>query len=261
MSLRPSALTGAPIFHIAAVCLLLLGASLTGPAPVLAQTLVAASNSQMVRNFDEIALRNEHQRLRNPRITKWMQPLRVYIRADVAPGQYARRDLRAQFKRLQRLTGLPVRFVPNRAAANFYVIFTNLDRFARTIRATLRPARPRLARKLARADCVGVFSRNLRSSEIVAATVIIPVDHAFQRGIMHRCIVEETTQVMGLPNDSARIDITLFNDRARRDDLTRHDELLLRVLYHPAMRPGLNRAAALAVARRIMPTVRRKYGY
>lgn len=226
-----------------------------------AQGRVPINDAEVVRNFEEIALRNEHRRLRNPRVTKWLGPLRVFVREDIHPGRFALEDLKKQFARISRLTGLPARFVGNSSSANFIVVFTRLERFGSVIQATLRPAQPRLASRLARADCVGVFSRNLQTSEIVSATVIIPVDHANERGIMYRCIVEETTQVMGLPNDSTRIDITLFNDRSRLDDITPHDELLLRMLYHPAMRPGLNRQSAMAVARRIVGPLRRQYGY
>ncbi|HBQ44629.1 MAG TPA: hypothetical protein DD716_03140, partial [Thiomicrospira sp.] len=50
-------------------------------------------------------------------------------------------------------------------------------------------------------NCMATINTNSQS-EIQSATVIIPIDHAMSRGLLVSCIVEELTQVMGLPNDS-----------------------------------------------------------
>ena len=70
-------------------------------------------------------------------------------------------------------------------------------------------------------------------------------------------IVEETTQSMGLPNDYKEVYPSVFNDSSRLDDLTEHDILLLRLLYDPRMKAGMKRDEALAVAREILPELRR----
>ena len=87
---------------VAALCACIGLVALSMPlsaGPAAAQHRVKLNNAEIVRNFDEIALRNEHRRLRNPRITKWRAPLRVYIRAEVGPGRFAREDLKKQFAR------------------------------------------------------------------------------------------------------------------------------------------------------------------
>ena len=38
-----------------------------------------------------------------------------------------------------------------------------------------------------------------------------------------------------------------------------HDAFLLRLLYHPALRPGMKRRAAMAAARAVLPAVRRRF--
>lgn len=218
------------------------------------------SDAQIVRNFDIIALRTEHVRLRDPKITKWRRPIRYFVQRDVAIESVIAKDLRDHMQRLARLTGLPFSEVEQRSAANFVVVFTRMSLFPQRIREYLRPYRPALARRLGQAACIGIFSRSTRTNEIVRGVAIIPVDFARERGILYGCIVEETTQLMGLPNDSGDVYPSIFNDHSRLDDLSWHDELLLRLLYHPAMRVGMKRGPALAVARRILPSLRQQMG-
>ena len=53
------------------------------------------------------------------------------------------------------------------------------------------------------------------------------------------CLHEELTQGLGLPNDSPRARPSIFNDDEEFAFLTDHDEMLLRILYDPALRPGM----------------------
>jgi hypothetical protein len=58
-------------------------------------------------------------------------------------------------------------------------------------------------------------------------------------------------QGLGLPNDSPTARPTIFNDDEEFALLTRHDELLLRILYDRRLQPGLEPAEARAPVRRI----------
>ena len=227
-------------------------------SPVAAQSRL--SNAQIVRNFDVIALRNEHVRLRDPRITKWRRPIRYFIQRDVPIEPIITKDLRDHMRRLATLTRLPIQEVDQRTTANFIIIFTRMSLFPQRIREHLRPFRPALAQRLSRAACIGIFRRVTGTNEIVRGVAIIPVDFARERGILYGCIVEETTQLMGLPNDSSDVYPSIFNDQSKLDDLTWHDKLLLRLLYHPAMKVGTDRLRALAIARRILPALRAQTG-
>jgi hypothetical protein len=50
---------------------------------------------------------------------------------------------------------------------------------------------------------------------------------------------EEIAQGLGLPNDSPAARPSIFNDDEEFALLTRHDELLLRILYDRRLRPGM----------------------
>jgi len=56
---------------------------------------------------------------------------------------------------------------------------------------------------------------------------------------------------MGLSNDSPDARPSIFNDDEEFALLTRHDELLLQILYDRRLRPGMTEAEAAPIVRRI----------
>jgi hypothetical protein len=79
-----------------------------------------------------------------------------------------------------------------------------------------------------------------KKNHISQATVIIPVDRARAHAKLLACIVEELTQVMGLPNDSDRVFPSIFNDKSTEDYLSGLDFILLKLLYHPSLHAGMD---------------------
>jgi len=75
--------------------------------------------------------------------------------------------------------------------------------------------------------------------EIKKAIVIIPVDQARMHGKLVSCVVEEITQILGLPNDSERAYPSIFNDKTPESLLSGLDYLLLKALYNDAIKPGM----------------------
>ena len=58
------------------------------------------------------------------------------------------------------------------------------------------------------------------------------------------CLEEEISQSLGLVRDDPTVRPSIFNDDEEFALLTRHDELLLQILYDPALAPGMDRATA-----------------
>ncbi len=88
-----------------------------------------------------------------------------------------------------------------------------------------------------------------RPNLIGAAMVVIGAE---TRGLLRRaCLHEEIVQALGLANDHHGVRPSIFNDDGEFALLTRHDELLLRMLYDPRLEPGMTAAEAMPVARRI----------
>jgi len=96
--------------------------------------------------------------------------------------------------------------------------------------------------------CFGIYSVN-GGSEIKRAIIGIPTDRATSMGKLPACIVEEMTQVLGLPNDSDDISPSIFNDHSIDDALTALDRMLVRILYDPTIYVGMPRDEALVQAR------------
>jgi len=69
-----------------------------------------------------------------------------------------------------------------------------------------------------------------------------------------QCMIEEMSQLLGLQNDSDIVENSLWRnaleDKAKR--LTYHDAIILRTLYDFRIKPGMPRAQALPIARRII---------
>ena len=89
--------------------------------------------------------------------------------------------------------------------------------------------------------CAGNFRGGVWSHPdpylIRTASVFIP---NVKSTLFSRCVVEELTQVLGLPNDIPDSPITRFNERLDGPpELTIFDQLFLRILYNPTVTPGL----------------------
>ncbi|WP_321499283.1 DUF2927 domain-containing protein [Breoghania sp.] len=72
---------------------------------------------------------------------------------------------------------------------------------------------------------------------ISASTAVIVSDEGDH--LFRRCLVEEILQGLGPMNDDDRLDDSVFNDRSQHDTFTRFDQLILNMLYHPDIKPGM----------------------
>ncbi len=219
------------------------------------------SNAEILRNFDVIAFQNEMRHIENPRVTKWIGPITVYKQFDVEVTSETEDFLDRHMERLADVTRLDISYVNELSAANFQIIFTRRADYMATALKHMKPGRRGIAkgvaRRLRQTNCLGVIAVKPSTGEIERAIVVIPVDHARARGILTRCIVEETTQALGLPNDFDDANPSVFNDTSRLKDLSAHDILLLRLLYHPELEVGTPRRDALLTAARLLPLLRR----
>lgn len=135
------------------------------------------------------------------------------------------------------------RFTKAPAAEARLEIFLTRQRDWRTLVTDRLGARA--AANLHGAVCLANYSAP--GGVITAAQVFIPVDQARMQGKLVSCVVEEITQIMGLPNDSEAVFPSIFNDRTPDDLLTPLDWVLIKLLYHPDLAPGMT-ASQSAVA-------------
>ena len=229
------------------------------------------TSNMLVENFVRIALFDEYtvvdgRLVGRPTPTvlrRWTAPVRMRMEFDdlVPPPQRSQdlRDVREYAERLGDLTSHPVRMIdPDRPAseANFHVLVLHEDT-RRDYGGRLRELVPGIDDLTVRTitemptsvSCLVVaFTREGTNSYRDAIAVVRAELPELTR---LSCYHEELAQGLGLPNDSDDARPSIFNDTEEFALLTRHDEMLLRMLYDSRLRPGMDAAEARPILRRI----------
>lgn len=217
----------------------------------------------LAESFMEIAMRSEYQlggggMVRSSQglpLRRWEQPVRISVSfgPSVPQGQQAqdRSVVNAVASRLARATGHSIRTVGS--SANFHVLVLS-DAEIGAIGPHLRQLVPGISN--AAVGAVRRMSRNTLCM-MVALPAANPADGYAQAVAIVRaehpprmrrsCIEEELAQGMGLPNDSRDAWPSIFNDDEEFGVLTRHDELLLRLLYNRQLSAGMTARDVAAI--------------
>jgi len=224
------------------------------------------SDERIIEDFVTIALGREYDadEARAGRLIRWTRPLRV-----TATGP--RPDLWAQaferhMRRLARITGHPIELRSDGEVDAIAIFVPRLTAQAVAAHATIYrrmfPDDVRYEAMIARIasgalNAVSLTSlRVYRHYSISAAVAFSPLVQGPR--VVRQCIIEEMAQAMGLPNDSDDVQPSIFNDRSPDIELTSKDILLLRLLYHRALRPGMTTAEVRRAAPRALSDLRRR---
>ncbi|MFV2001953.1 MAG: DUF2927 domain-containing protein [Paracoccaceae bacterium] len=217
----------------------------------------------LVDNFIRIALFEEYTTIGNrivarqtpSQLHKWDQPVRMKVEfGDTVPQAQRVQDRQSITKygnRLARITGLSIRQVSE--DANYYVFVVNeAERRAlaprmREIMPGISDAAIRAVVDMPRSTFCLVFALDQEDTGTYSqAVAIIRAEHPDLMRLS--CFHEELAQGLGLSNDSPSARPSIFNDDEEFGLLTSQDELLLRMLYDPRMRPGIGAAEARGLA-------------
>jgi hypothetical protein len=217
------------------------GAILLLATPTLASTQNTEQPWQdpvyIQKAFNEIALKNEY-RATEGRILKWHTPIRYqFVYHNLKKNPLIEKLFHTHLQHLQTITGHPIQqHQPHHIGqANLLIHLTPDAQYDQVIQATS----PQTIKGIARSShCMAGFQRN-RQNAITKAQVVIPVDHVFSKGLLVACIVEETTQILGLPNDADWVNPSIANDATKIELLTGLDYLFLKILYDKSLKAGL----------------------
>lgn len=232
------------------------------------RTLGPPDAATLTETFLRLALHDEYvQRLgrlvpeqTETRLARWEVPVRLGLRFDagVSPAQQARdrADLERYARRLSRVTGHPIGLASRAEQANFDVLIVHEDT-RRAMGPELRrrlpgigPAELRALTDMPRGTFCLVLAYGRDGSAVYGhALAVIRAEHPPL--LRQLCLHEEIAQGLGLANDSPRARPSIFNDDEEFALLTAQDELLLRMLYDPRLRPGMTLAEAAPVAQLI----------
>jgi hypothetical protein len=213
----------------------------------------------LAENFIRIALYDEYargpsgpiQRQTESRLRRWEVPVRAALRFGNSVSASKRATERAKIgsylARLSRITGHPISLSDH--APNFIINIVNEDE-----RRALGPAIANMMPGLSAGEVAGITDMPLStyclvyamsegdSGRYTRAVAVLRAEHPDLLNLS--CIHEELAQAMGLANDSPRARPSIFNDDEEFALLTRQDELMLKMLYNPALRPGMTEAQA-----------------
>jgi hypothetical protein len=217
------------------------------------------TDRMLAENFIRIALYDEYartasgpvQRMTQSRLRKWQGPVRVglFFGASVAEDRRAadRARVASFLRRLQGITGHPIAL--DDRAPNFFIHIVSEDErraLAPRIRATLpglSPGEVAAITDMPRSTYCLVYAMSAADgSNYTRAFAVIRAEHPDLLRLS--CLHEEIAQGLGLANDSPTARPSIFNDDEEFALLTRQDELMLRILYNPALRPGMTEAEA-----------------
>lgn len=188
--------------------------------------------------FFDVALKSEFKTGRSP-LLKWQQPIQYWVKHDVSNQNLHNELLDKHFQHLNQITKLPFSKVTSRSKANMLIFFTKRSQWKDIVR---REMGPNSAKNTYGSVCMFNIRANKSTSMITKAVIVIPVDQAREHGKLVSCIVEETTQALGLKNDSESAYPSIFNDKTPDEFLTPLDIVLLKLMYDPEIKPGMNPA-------------------
>lgn len=229
---------------------------LFGLLSAFAATVAAAEDASwkspgfLVDSFVELAMKNGYSTRQNP-VRKWITPVRYFIVHRVGDKDLHRELIDAHFRHLAQITGLGIQPAEARAAANFLVVLTSESALASDLPRYFGTGSARQHEMLFHHSlCMASFATERRGT-IVRAVAMIPVDAARAGADLASCVVEELTHAMGLGNDTLRTLPSIFSRKSNRIFLSGLDHLVLKMLYDPRIKPGMNEKTALPVLRTI----------
>jgi len=226
------------------------------------------SNAQIIRNFDIVAFGNEYTGRRYKAVRKWKQPIRIGIQGKDYPP-YFEAYVKQHIRDIWEITGHPIElyysfskqkakklakdFDPKKV--NFNLFYMPTEDIPKAVAKYFDNDEAQVRKMISVSTCFAKFGT--KNNEIKWAISIFPAEHP--KDYMRACVVEELTQVMGLPNDSADVKPSIFNDKSRYFELTAHDRWMLRMLYDRRIPAGMPREAAIAMGKRILDEIRPGY--
>ncbi len=215
----------------------------------------------LARNFERIVFFNEYAQALQGRggespLRRWDAPVRVGIvfGQSVPPSQRASDGaaIRSYARRLGQISGHPISTFGN---PNFIVIVASEDDRSDALDAAaarvpgITPESLNALRSLSRDTycAVAAYAAGSDANTYTAAVAIIRAENPSLLRLS--CIHEEMAQGLGLANDSRDARPSIFNDDDEFALLTKHDALLLKMLYDPRLEAGMSAAEAAPITR------------
>ena len=203
------------------------------------------SYKALVDSFEAVAFENADGAIRpDNRLWKWLGPVTYSLSGAVTDRH--RDILTRHFDELARLTGLT--FQNGQGSARMRILFSRDTGEIRTW-ATANESGEKTLEFFQSVNC-GV---HIQADEYdMVQNALIVITELDDPHLLNRCIVEETTQALGLLNDGAVYLPAIFSEDDTAANLTINDKILVRTFYDREIRPGMDRTTAMPIARRLI---------
>ncbi|WP_417272294.1 DUF2927 domain-containing protein [Celeribacter halophilus] len=217
---------------------------------------------QLAANFEAIALNDEYTSVNGQFVAqktpsnlhRWQVPVRVGVEFGATVPEEKRvkdeQTINSLLAQLSRATGHPI---SRSSQPNFHVLVLH-ENERRAIGPRLAQLIPGIGQDAIRSVvdmprssyCLVVASDPDNDGAYRTAVAVIRAEHPDL--LRKSCYHEEISQGLGLANDSPYARPSIFNDDEEFALLTRHDELLLRMLYDRRLAPGMTPETARPIA-------------
>lgn len=166
------------------------------------------------------------------RVKKFVKPVKIWI------DNRARKNRLRAVQRFVRslptqIDGLELRLARNPREANFRVYIVDARDYQQTVREEIFN---RHDIDVPGQCIVRVLSRR---SGITRSDAVLVSDQG--SSLFRRCMVEEILQGLGPVNDDSSLRYSVFNDETGFDYFTQYDRMILNMLYHPDVKPGMTK--------------------
>lgn len=260
------------MFKTVITCAFLLANLHTEPA--LSQESVSPTVGDLYRAFETVVFGNEFGN-KKPRsnVLKWEQPLRVAIRAydnvitdhgnqirEVAFQQVPVRDAhfdvaKTHLNMLSRLVNIKLEDYKNTGKEpNLVINFVPQIHMSKPVLVNNENVDVR--QLAAQNGCYFVLWKNPKTKSIDRAVIVANTDRD-EIGVSH-CVLEELTQSLGLPNDNNVRWLSIFSNNQKNTALSRGDRIILKTLYDPQIKSGMDKKNVMRKALKIINSLTRQ---
>ncbi|MFC4634526.1 DUF2927 domain-containing protein [Dokdonia ponticola] len=202
---------------------------------------------ELVNYFNEVALNAEYDVSPN-KITKWTEPMKVFIFKEKELN-YEVSIIKNTIEKINNLVqdGFQVQLTDDPKKCNAVIFLTE--------REILEPLVPTLFENFnTEVDGAAEIIFDLETFEIINAKIFI--DILQPKETIETTILEEITQIIGLMNDSEKYYDSVFYENKVDSIITveysKMDKEIIKILYHPKMKPGLDYNKAEKVIKQIL---------
>jgi hypothetical protein len=219
----------------------------TALALMLGRADGVAPVDRLLAKFDETVFENDYGG-RWSRLYKWRGEMRIHPVPPFPP--YLRRALGRYIPALRRITGLAIRVADNSADANVHIHYVSSDKFLGIVRAfgfynwtDMRASAPPAC----------FFSPEMGTYSKSAAVIGIRTGRS--EVFDESCLLEELYQGLGIGKNTDIIRPSISSNQDHVTELTLNDKILIRALYDPRFKPGMDYEDVMEIAREVIPTL------